>query len=316
MHVCAGHGPRRRFLPDPNPLFPLQKGVESMDRGSSFVPHACTLVHRVRACGFVLVTVFQGTVPELGSCASCNAVVRLDSFRHRDALRAFTDGARRCQLCQDFTSAGIDDPNDLRDGGVVGVGLDFRGEVDFTDIAFLPFRYCPSRNWFAWEPRFGLRIARDPSPVDLWHELVPMADRWAEHQIRVREFRRADDSTLLDRLARFDLLVAPDSIWLDAAVDRFSLLACTSRLSLSTILPPDLDVLGPLPQLRSWAWFEGIVPYVPAPDERFSSLRTYALLAAFLERGFGPAGSSVCTMNLVLNWSMAQDKTVASEMAS
>ena len=128
--------------------------------------------------------------------------------------------------------------------------------------------------------------------------------------------KHADDPTLLDRLVQLDLLVAPDSIWLDAAVDRFSMLACTSRLSLSTILPPDLDALCPLPQLRSVAWTEGLVPYVPAHDEPFSSLRTCALLAAFLERCSGPAGSCVPAMDLVLSWSMAKGKAVASEVAS
>ena len=273
-------------------------------------------VLRVTARGFAVVTVFQGKVPELGACAWCGAAVRFDSFRHRGALRTFNGKSRQCQLCQDLASAGITDPDALHDGAVVGFGFQYPDKVDLGDCALIPFRYCPTSGWAAWEPRFACRIGPDLAPIDHWHELVPMAGQWRDHQVRVKAFRHADDPTLLDRLVQLDLLVAPDSIWLDAAVDRFSMLACTSRLSLSTILPPDLDALCPLPQLRSWAWFEGIVPYVPAPDERFSSLRTCALLAAFLERGSGPAGSSVRTMNLVLNWSMAQDNTVASEMAS
>ena len=263
-----------------------------MERGSSIVPHPCTRRRRLPPSGIELVTVFQGRVPVLGSCGACDAVVRLDSFRRRDALRAFTDGTRRCQVCQDIESAGIESAEELRYGAVVGFGLDCQDQVDFTDTGFLPFRFAPSRNWYEWEPRFLVRVAQDPSPLDLWHELVPMAGCWRDQQVRVREFRLADDPALLDRLAGLSLLVASDLNWLDAAVDRFSLLSCAARLNLSTILPTGHNRLSDLSAPRSWAWMDGMLAYLPSPEERFSSLRSCALVAALLERSANPAFAS------------------------
>ena len=242
----------------------------------------------------------------------CGSLVRLDSFRHRDAFLSYARETHACQVCLDVASAGIETADGLRYGAVVGFGLDGRDEPDFTDIAFLPFRSCPTRGWYEWEPRFVLRVTQDLSPVDLWHEFVPMAEPWRDHQVRVRDFQRADNPTLLERLREFDLLVALDSRWLDAAVDRFSGLSCTSRLPLSTVLR--LSREGSLPTLRSSAWMEGMLPYVPAPDEPSSSLRTCALLAAFLDRGF--ASSSVRPMDVALRWSMAQDEAVELEAVS
>ena len=312
MHICARREPRRRFLPPPNPPSPLRGRVERWTIASPSIHRALL---GVAARCFAAVTVFQGKVPELGSCRSCQVIVRYDSFRHRDALRTFTDGVGTCQLCQDLTSAGIETTQALRHGAVVGFALDGCNEADFiVDIAFLPFRNCPARRWYEWEPRYALRITRDHSQVDPWHELMPMAEPWRHHQVRVRDFQRADDPILLERLREFDLLVAPDSTWLDAAVGRFSGLSCASRLPLSTVLRSSRD--GPLSTLRSWAWTEGLLPYIPAPDEPFSSLRTCALLAAFLDRSSVFAASSVRPMDLVLDWSMAQGGAVASEVAS
>ena len=120
MHICARREPRRRFHSHSNPLFPLQGRVDRLVIAS---PSLLRALSGVTARCFAVVTVFQGKVPELGSCGSCGAILRLDSFRHRDALRAFTEGVRTCQLCQDLTSAGIESTQALlsrRRGRILG----------------------------------------------------------------------------------------------------------------------------------------------------------------------------------------------------
>ena len=271
-----------------------------------------TVSVRTESSGPEVVTTFQGRIPALGRCTDCGVAVRLDSFRSRAGLCGYTAG-NACQQCQDAASAGVE-PDQLLCGAVVGCGTRGCEDGRVAEFALLPFRFAATGAWYEWEPRFLFRVGTNLPRVDPWHELVPMADRWRDHQVRVREFRCADDPTLLDGLEKFELLLAPDLRWLDAAVNRFSRLTCTARLSLSTILAPDLDALGLLPRLRSWAWLEGMLPYVPAPDEPSSSLRTCALLAAFLDRGF--ASSSVRPMDVVLRWSMAQDEAVELEAVS
>ena len=261
-------------------------------------------------------TTFQGRVPEFGRCSSCSAVALLDSFRSRTDYRRYKAG-NGCQQCQDVDSAGVASPDQLHWGAVVGCGT--RGskeglESTAPEFALLPFRFAPSTGWYAWEPRLVLRFGQEFEPIDLWRELVPMSEHWQDHQVRVREFRNVDDPVLLDRLARFDLLVALHPTWLNVAVTRFSVLSRASRVSLLAVLLSSRDSL--LARLRSWAWIDGMLHYVPAPDEPFSPLRTCALLAAFLERGSGPPASSVRPMDLVLRRSMAQGEAVDLEVAS
>lgn len=254
-------------------------------------------------------TTFRGQIPELGRC-KCGTAVRADSFRTSDGIRRFRVSGR-CESCQalafnaEHGRSGCEARWAPISGAVLGLPLGgWRDPEPRPDgeLSLIPFHISPRLRWRAWDLRHIARIGGDRlGETDHWDDLLAMAPSVQGHQIRVRDFSSFNDPTLLDEVARLDVLVAPATGWHRHAVELLPVLHDTVHIDLGTAVPWPSFSGVPLLPLPQFAWSKGHDVFGFARNERFSSLRTSAVLVAALESARS-SPSAPRPVDLLFDW--------------